>query len=293
MRIAARLLTGFLAVALAGSALPAAASVKPSAVIPYGSQSSQRVELYLPEGRGPFPVVVFIHGGCYEAIRHGVSHGVEQMRPAFSRIVRAGVAVWAVEYRGIDEPGGPYPGMYQDVAAGTDLLVREASRYQLDLSRAVISGGSAGGQLALWEAGRANIPSTSPLAGKPLLHPRAAVIVAGPGNMAELEPRFAAICGPGLFDRVVGPKSPERFSDTSPDRLFPYRIPLRLLVGDEDTAVPATTVEAFAATARAHGEDVQVTIVPHTGHGDWLRLDGQPFRVMVEAIRSAAGVTDH
>src|SRR3954453_16958789 len=235
MRITALVAAVFLAVASAGSALPAAASVKPSAVIPYGSQPSQRVELYLPEGRGPFPVVVFIHGGCYEAIRHGVSHGVAQMRPGFSRIVRAGIAVWAVEYRGIDEPGGPYPGMYQDVAAGTDLLAREASRYRLDLSRAVISGGSAGGQLAPWGAGRANTPSTSPLAGKPLLHPRAAVIVAGPGNMAELEPRFAAICGPGLFDRVVGPKSPERFFDTSPDRLFPYRIPIRLLVGDRDT----------------------------------------------------------
>jgi len=197
-------------------------SIRPSAIIPYGDQPAQHVELYLPEGHGPFPVVVFIHGGCYEAIRFGVSHGVDVMAPAFARFTKAGIAVWGIEYRGIDQPGGAYPGMYQDVAAATDLLVREAPRYNLDLSRAVLSGGSAGGQLALWYAGRANIPSSSPLAGKPLFHPRAAVIIAGPGNMAELEPRFAAVCGPGLFDRVVGPPGPARFADTSPDRLFPY-----------------------------------------------------------------------
>jgi acetyl esterase/lipase len=291
MRLVLFLFAAFLA--LTGWGTPAVAALKPSAIIPYGDQPSQRVELYLPEGRGPFPVVVFIHGGCYQAVRHGIRHNVGVMAPALARFTQAGLAVWAIEYRGIDEPGGAYPGMYQDVAAATDLLVREAPRYNLDLSRAVISGGSAGGQLALWYAGRANIPSSSPLAGKPLFHPRAAVIIAGPGNMAELEPRFGAVCGPGLFDRVVGPPGPTRFADTSPDRLFPYGIPLRLLVGEKDTAVPAPTVEAFAAAARKHGEDVQVTIVPNTGHGDWLRLDGTPFRVMVEAIRSAAGLTDH
>src|SRR6266536_6574380 len=116
-------------------------SIKPSAVIPYGNQESQRVELYLPEGPGPFPVVAFIHGGCYQSNRPSL----EEIRPAFAQIARAGIAVWGIEYRRVDEPGGPYPGMFQDIAAATDLLVREAGHYRLDLSRAVVAGHSAGG----------------------------------------------------------------------------------------------------------------------------------------------------
>lgn len=267
----------------------ALALFKPSAVIPYGSQPSQRVELFLPKGSGPFPVVAFIHGGCYTT-KEG---GLEEMRPTFSRIARAGVAVWAIGYRRTDEEGGPYPGMYRDVAAAGDLLARNARRYRLDLSRAVVAGHSAGGQFALWYAGRANIRSSSPLFGKPRFHPRAVVAIAGPGVLAPLEALGDKVCGPGVFDRVVGPKGPTRFSDTSPDNLFPYRIPIRLLVGEKDDVVPPPLVEAFAAAARTHGEDVTMTVIPGASHVDPVLPGGAPFTATLNAILLAAGVTEN
>lgn len=260
---------------------------KPSAIIRYGNEAgSQRVELFLPEGRGPFPVVAFIHGGCYTT-KEG---GLEDMRETYSLIARSGIAVWGIGYRRTDEPGGAYPGMYRDIAAATDLLVRNARRYRVDLSHAVIAGNSAGGQLALWVAGRANISEASPLFGKPRFRPRGVVAIAGPGMLAPLEAVADQLCGPGVFEGVVGPKGPRRYFDTSPDHLFPYRIPIRLLVGDKDDVVPPALVEAFAAAARAYGEDVQMTVIPNAYHVDPVRPDRPALQVTVDAIRSAAGL---
>src|ERR1700756_3357728 len=41
------------------------ASVAANAKVTYGESQQQFAELRLPEGKGPFPVVVLIHGGCW------------------------------------------------------------------------------------------------------------------------------------------------------------------------------------------------------------------------------------
>ena len=67
---------------------------------------------------------------------------------------RRGIAVWNIDYRGVDRPGGGYPGTFLDAAAAADALRDHAARYNLDLSRVVAIGHSAGGHLALWLAAR-------------------------------------------------------------------------------------------------------------------------------------------
>ncbi|MDQ3684868.1 MAG: hypothetical protein M3430_04620 [Acidobacteriota bacterium] len=64
-------------------------------------------------------------------------------------LTRAGVATWTLEYRRIGNPGGGWPGTFEDVAQGADYLRVLARSYPLDLRRVVAIGHSAGGQLAL------------------------------------------------------------------------------------------------------------------------------------------------
>ena len=54
-------------------------------------------------------------------------------------------------------------GTFQDVARGADYVRALARRFPLDLSRVILVGHSAGGQLALWLAARRNLPRRSPL----------------------------------------------------------------------------------------------------------------------------------
>lgn len=116
----------------------------------YGSEHRcQRADLHLPPGRGPHPVVVAIHGGSWSA-----GYGKIVMRGLAGPLVRAGHAVWNVEYRRMGGgQGGGWPATFLDVAAAVDHLA--AIPAPVDLGRVTLLGHSAGGQLALWAASRA------------------------------------------------------------------------------------------------------------------------------------------
>src|ERR1022692_2214875 len=136
-RIAAAL--GAVATFVAGSPNAAAARLmdwpdllgrpmpSPTREFAYGTLPEQVADLWLPAGRGPFPVVLMIHGGCW---RSRVAK-LTIMNYAAEDLRRRGIAVWNVEYRGVDRPGGGFPGTFQDVGAGADKLAAIAPDYHL------------------------------------------------------------------------------------------------------------------------------------------------------------------
>ncbi len=146
--------------AMVWSDLTSRPRARPSATIAYGEGSSfQAVDVWLPQGHGPHPAVLMVHGGCWRksiADRSLMDWAAEDLRAR-------GIAVWNVEYRGVDEPGGGFPGTFLDVAAAADAMRAHADRFALDLKRVVAVGHSAGGHLALWLAARPRLPRPSPL----------------------------------------------------------------------------------------------------------------------------------
>jgi acetyl esterase/lipase len=86
--------------------------------IPYGTAPSQFGELWLPSGSGPHRVVVLIHGGCWRADLPGL----ELMAYAAEDLRQHGIAVWSIEHRRLGEPGGGYPGTFEDIASAIDWL---------------------------------------------------------------------------------------------------------------------------------------------------------------------------
>ncbi len=93
----------------------------PSEHIAYGTAHLQYVELFKPAGPGPFPVVVLIHGGCFQ----NQYQGMPQMRGMAGALAGKGIAVWSIEYRGVDTPGGGYPGTFLDIRSAVDLISRK------------------------------------------------------------------------------------------------------------------------------------------------------------------------
>lgn len=123
---------------------------EPSATIRYGEDALQLVDLWLPQGAGPHPTVLMVHGGCWQtgiADRRIMNWIADDLR-------RRGIAVWNIDYRGVDREGGGYPGTFLDVADAADALRTHAAEYDIDFHPLVAIGHSAGGHLALWLGAR-------------------------------------------------------------------------------------------------------------------------------------------
>ena len=236
-------------------------SPAPDLRIPYGEHPLQYGHLRLPEGAGPHPVLVFIHGGCWLSA-YDIGH-VGQLEEA---VTAAGYAVWSLEYRRVGDEGGGWPGTFLDIARGVDAVAELASEHPLDLSRVIASGHSAGGHLALWVAARPRIPRSSELyAASPL--PIHGVLALAPA--ADLETLQAqAVCG-GVVDGLMGgsPETvPERYDAASPMRLLPIDVPQRIVIGAHDRAWSPGGRAYFERAGAVDGASIVLMEAPESGH---------------------------
>ena len=244
-------------------------TAKPDTRLRYGDQPSQFVDLWLPKGPGPHPVVIMIHGGCWLA-----SVASLNLQDFVSEDLRAhGVAVWNVEYRRLGEAGAGYPGTFEDVAKAVDLLGADAAKYHLKLDHVVAVGHSAGGHLALWAAARPKLSKSSPLW---RAHPQRIDAVVGLGQLGDLHdaPEVAAhACGDDTIARLVGPPTaarPDVYADTSPDLLEPFPARQILIHGQVDDLAPPRAGELYGASAEKHGGKVEFIILPESNHFDLI-----------------------
>jgi len=252
----------------------------PDATLSYGADPLQIVDLWLPAGAGPHPTVLMVHGGCWQTdiAQRGIMNWIaDDLR-------HRGIAVWNIEYRGVDRPGGGYPGTFQDVAAAADSLRAHAAHYRLDLSRLVAVGHSAGGHLALWLAARPRLPQGSPLRTADPLPIHAAISLGGLPDLEE-----AARSENGCGNVVIGQLTSGHFDDTSVPRLAPLGIPQTLINGTEDRIIPTFYADGYARPMRAAGDDVTARMIPETGHVELVTPDTAAWTAAVVAIERALG----
>lgn len=108
----------------------------------YASGSeAQKLDLYLPEGDGPFPLVIMVHGGGFmfgdKADGMGLT-GVDQL-------LADGYAVSSINYRLSGE--ATYPAQIYDAKAAVRFLRANAEQYKLNPDKFGAWGASAGGNL--------------------------------------------------------------------------------------------------------------------------------------------------
>ena len=252
---------------------------EPNATVRYGPDSMQVVDLWLPEGRGPHPTVLMVHGGCWQteiADRRFMSWISDDLR-------RRGIAVWNIDYRGVDRQGGGYPGTFLDAGAAADALREHALRYRLDIGRLVAVGHSAGGHLALWLAARPRLPASSPLRTANPIPIRAVVSLGGLPDLEEAARPPGSGCGTEVIGRLTG----GRFADTSVPRLAPLGVRQVLINGNQDRIIPTAFAEGYAAPMRAAGDDVRVRMIDRTGHVELISPGTAAWEAAVEEIERA------
>ena len=257
----------------------------PMAHIAYGDEPSQYAELFLPHGKGPFPVAVLVHGGCWTKEFGGIT----QLRNMAGALAARGIAVWNVEYRRVDEHGGGYPGTYQDMNAALDMLGRVARSNPLDLERLVAVGHSAGGQLVQWLAARPRIPASSPLYRTDTVPVRQVISLGGLADLRREQDVIKSSCDRDIAELAGTPSAarPDIFSDTNAGDLMPNGSRTVLVTGELDTISPPRVAHDFAARARAAGDAAEVVILPGASHYDEVAASSPSWPLVLKEIETA------
>jgi acetyl esterase/lipase len=249
--------------------------------IAYGPAPQQFGELWVPRGPGPHPVAVVIHGGCWQK-----AFGEGHIRPVCAALARMGVAAWCLEYRRVGDDGGGWPGTFEDVARGADHLREIAPAHWLDLTRVVAVGHSAGGQLALWLAGRARLPEADPRRGKEPLPLRGVVGLAPIPDLARAASDH--VCGDAVSSLLGGlPEAQSaRYAVASPIGLLPLGVAQEIVHGREDRIVPVGLSEHYVAAAREKGDAARLVVVEGAGHFDLIAPTSKAWLRVEEAVRT-------
>ena len=249
-------------------------------------------------------LIVLLHGGFWRA-----SYDRSHTGPMAAALAAENFVVCAPEYRRIGQPGGGWPGTFDDVAAAVDALpdlVRRAAsgwggRVTGGLGggfgagqaageewRVVLAGHSAGGHLALWAAGRHRLRAGSPWRAGPDSLVRGVVALAPVSDLA-------ACYRDGLGGNAAGAllgggpdEWPERYAVTDPAELVPLGARVRIVHGSEDETVPCAMSREFAQRAGAAGDDVALTELRGYGHFEVIDPLSGAWGGVLAAFRAVA-----
>jgi acetyl esterase/lipase len=209
-----------------------------------------------PDGEGPHPVMVFVHGGPHWLYE-------DKYFPEVQAYVDAGFLVAMPNYRGSSGYGRAWSDALtgdvgftdvDDVTSGLRDIVR---RPDVDPSRAVVAGWSWGGYVTLMELGRNPELWTAGMAGVPV----GDYVRAYQEEAPSLQALDRALMGGTPETR------PDEFVRSSPiTYVEDVAAPVLLVIGENDSRCPLGQALAYAHRLKELGKPHQVYLYT-TGHG--------------------------
>lgn len=247
-----------LALAASSAVLAAATASATVRDVVFGEVAGEtlRLDAVAPEGAGPFPVLILIHGGGWTG---GDKAG--DIAPLLSPLAAAGFTCVSINYR--LAPHHRWPACRDDVLAAIRWLKAHAAKFKGDPARIALVGYSAGGHLAAFAA---TVVDDS-------ARVQAVVGLAPLTDFEQELPKRGNVLGraqQGLLNRAaeLTPESLGLLRAISPvNHLRPGLPPFLLVHGDADQSVPFEQSVAFQVKLRALGVRCEL-----------LRLPGAPHR---------------
>jgi acetyl esterase/lipase len=196
---------------------------------------------------------------------------------------REGIATWSLEYRRIGDPGGAWPGTFDDIEAGYERLSELATPYSLDPERVILAGHSAGGHLALWMAQRIEERGSGKAIG-----PRGVLGLAPAPDLEFLYEQGACDNAAGKLMGGSPDEYPERYAQGSVAKRIPQTTPQIAVVGKYDETWRPVGVR-YATAAAEQGAPIRVIDAPESGHFEMIDPDSTTWPLVLAAARSLLG----
>lgn len=264
----------------AALAPPPGVALETDIVFGQGGAETLKLDLTRPvKGKGPFPALVFVHGGGWKG-------GSRQMfRPQMFPYSRAGIVCISVDYR--LAPQYKFPAQLEDVKCAVRWLRANAAKYHIDPNRIGAVGASAGAHLVgllgttaqekQWEGQGGHGEQSSAVC--------AVIGLAGPydlltgyQNSVHQNPKEGAAVR-SLLEEFLGGTLQQvlaQYHAASPvNHVQKGQPPFMLVHGTNDTLVPIEQSEIFARKLKASGVDVELIRAEGGTHGSFGKNPAQ------------------
>ena len=249
--------------------------------IAYGPAPQQVAELRLPKGPGPHPVVVVVHGGCWEA-PWGFDHvrsprrgpdrrGLRHVEPRVPPPRRPGR--WLAGHARGRGPRRRPPARGRDGAPARPRPRRRPRPLGGRAPRALARGAAIACPRARRCAPRAPLPRRGASSRSP------ASPTCGRG-------RAGGVCGDAIPRLLGGPPQDhaDRLGQSSPIERLPLGVPVRLVCGARDPIVPIEQARSYAAAAKTAGDTVSVEVVEGAGHFELVDPGSSAWSAVRDAV---------
>jgi len=246
------------------------AAPKADARVAYGGDANQFIDLRLPKGKGPHPLVIAIHGGFWRA-----KYDLGYAGHLCAALTAKGIATANLEYRRVGNAGGGWPGTFADVRTAYQFLLQSASKYEFDARRVVVIGHSAGGQLGLCLAA----------------HESGVKAVASLAGVVDLQRAYALHLSNDAVVEFLGGTPAEvgdHYKEADPMKLT---IGARqwLVHGATDDTVPPEFSRDYVAAKQKMKEDARLVEIAGAGHFEVVDPRSSAWKDVERVVMEAVG----
>lgn len=273
----------FLAFVLSLSFTATAAELRRDIEYGRASDAALLLDASIPDGPGPYPIAILIHGGGWDSgdkSGSNVPGNGADITPWFAPLTDAKFTWFSINYR--PSTLQPWPACLEDVQTAIRWVKAHARDYKGDPRRITLFGHSAGGHLACHAAVVADDTTRVQ-----------AVVGFAPVTDLEQDAKNRGGLSTSLQRLFVQPKEPNATSlpilrAASPINLVSRTSPPFLLIhGDADKTVAFSMTEAFLAKLKANGIRADLIVIPNAPHSllAWEKIDVSYKPAMVAWLR--------
>jgi acetyl esterase/lipase len=228
--------------------------------VAYGTHERQKLDVYVPKSEKPLPLVIWVHGGGWEA-------GTKDNNPALTLMAR-GFAVAGINYRLSQH--AVFPAQIHDVKAAVRYLRANAKKLNLNADKFGAVGASAGGHLVALLGTSGSVKDLEGDGGHVGVSSKVQAVCDwfGPTDIAKMSP--AGITGNPITKLLGGDTGSKATlaKAANPITHITKDVPPFLIIhGDKDPLVPLSQSELLHTALKDAKVSSDLWVIPGAAHG--------------------------